>query len=284
VLSLAANIYHLNIHWAGYFFAPHPVTRKRRFWKVLAWYSAAIMVFIIAFSAYGYFIPESKVFGTVYSQGTEKTKLVALTFDDGPNEPYTSQILDVLKANDINATFFVIGKNVELYPDVARRIMAEGNVIGNHSYSHNANHALSDYGVRDMETAETVIDKITGVMPHLYRPPHGKKSPWELASMKRNDMIEITWDASANDQHDFAFFGKPTATEYAHRIVEDVHPGSIIAMHDGFGTQHNTKQSNQTLTVQALKLVIQQLKAKGYSFVTVPALLHVPAYNNTASQ
>jgi peptidoglycan/xylan/chitin deacetylase (PgdA/CDA1 family) len=239
---------------------------------------AAALAFVIAFSAYGYFVPTSSVFGKVYSRENTPQKLVALTFDDGPNEPYTSQILDILKENGINATFFVIGRNVELYPEVARRILAEGSILGNHSYSHNANHAITGYGSRDLARAEKAIYAITGVDPYLYRPPHGKKTPWELESIKDDHMIEVTWSATANDQHKVAFFGKPTVAQYAKEIVHNTHPGGIILLHDGFGTIHNTVKSNKSFTVEALPLIIQQLKAEGYSFVTVPELLNVPAY------
>ncbi len=276
------NAYNLTKYWAKYFLTRPSTaspTRKKRLAKGLVWGSSIFLALIMAFSAYGYFVPASPVFGKVYSQGSRTEKVVAITFDDGPNEPYTSQILDILKENGIEATFFVIGKNVELYPDIARRILAEGSVLGNHSYTHNANHALSEFGARDLERAEKVIYDITGIEPHLYRPPHGKKTPWELDSLKRNQIIEVLWNASANDQHEVAFIGKPTATEYANAIVKSVHPGSIILLHDGYGTTHDTAKADKSLTVRALPLIIQQLKDKGYTFVTVPALLNVPAYN-----
>jgi peptidoglycan/xylan/chitin deacetylase (PgdA/CDA1 family) len=117
-------------------------------------------------------------------------------------------------------------------------------------------------------------------MPHIYRPPHGKKSPWELGGVKDAGMIEVTWDVSANDQHVIAYFGKPTAAQYANAIVHDAKPGGIILLHDGHGISHNDVLSDESLTVEALPLIIDQLLAKGYSFVTVPDLLHVPAYNN----
>lgn len=142
-------------------------------------------MFVVSFTAYGYFVPSSPVFGKVYADESTKNKVVALTFDDGPNEPYTSQILDILAASNIKTTFFVIGHNVEQYPDSAARIIADGNVLGNHSYSHNANHALTDLGARDLEHAQVTINSTLGILPHLYRPPHGKKSPWELESVKK---------------------------------------------------------------------------------------------------
>jgi peptidoglycan/xylan/chitin deacetylase (PgdA/CDA1 family) len=237
-----------------------------------------VPVLCLSLVAYGYFVPTSPVFGKVYYEGTTGEKIAALTFDDGPNEPYTSQILDILASHDIKATFFLIGKNVELYPETARRIITEGHVIGNHSYSHNANHALTEFGARDLEQAQETICNTVGVIPHLYRPPHGKKSPWELQAVKKEGMLEVTWSASANDQHVLAFLGKPTPEEFAREIVSETRPGEIILLHDGYGTLHDTAKSDKSLTVAALPLIIEQLEAKGYRFVTVPELLNVPAY------
>ncbi len=236
-------------------------------------------VLVLSLIMYGYFVPTSPVFGKVYYEGATEEKVVALTFDDGPNEPYTSQILDILASRDIKATFFVIGSNVELYPETARRIIAEGHVIGNHSYSHNANHALTEFGAKDLERAQETIYNVLGVMPRLYRPPHGRLTPWELQAVKKAGMIAVTWSVSANDQHEMAFLGKPTPEEFAREIAGRTHPGEIILLHDGYGTLHDTVKADRSLTVKALPLIIDKLQAEGYKFVTVPELLNMPAYN-----
>jgi peptidoglycan/xylan/chitin deacetylase (PgdA/CDA1 family) len=247
----------------------------------LAFRLLPVVGLLISLIAYGYFVPTSPVFGKVYYEGTQRDKIVALTFDDGPNEPYTSQVLDVLASYNVKATFFVIGMNVELDPETARRILAEGHIIGNHSYSHNANHALTQFGVRDLEHAQQVIYSTLGIVPHLYRPPHGKKSPWEIEAVKKKGMIEVTWSVSANDQHALGFIGKPTPESFAKEIVDETHPEDIILLHDGYGTSHDTVQSDKSLTVKALPLIIEQLQAKGYRFVTVPGLLNTQAYNES---
>lgn len=242
-----------------------------------------IMLFVVPiFLAiiWGYFIPTSPVFGKVYYKGPPTQKVIALTFDDGPNEPYTSEILGILASHDARATFFVIGKNVELYPDTARLIVASGNVLANHSYSHQANHAVTAFGARDLDKAQEVIANITGVDPHLYRPPHGKKSPWELASLKSHGLIEVNWDVSANELHKNIVFGKPTPEAVASVIVSKAKPGAIILLHDGYGTRHGDVRSDKSLTVKALPIILMRLEEQGYRFVTVPQLLNVPAYNN----
>ncbi len=229
---------------------------------------------IILIAAYGYFIPASPVFGKVYYKGSSTEKVVALTFDDGPNEPYTSQVLDILDKYNLKATFFVVGKNVELYPETARRMVAEGDVIGNHSYSHTANHALTLYGSKDLEHAQLAIALVLGVTPHLYRPPHGRKSPWELYKARKLGLAEVTWSVSTGELH------AKSAASVAQQIVRKTGPGGIILLHDGYGTEHNDRHADKGLTVQALPSIIEQLQAKGYRFVTVPQLLGIPAYNN----
>jgi len=248
--------------------------------KVALGFSVMLACFI-GFSCYGYFSPVSPVFGKVYFAGDTSDKVVALTFDDGPNGTYTKQILDILNRYGIDATFFCIGQNVELYPDVAKLIIEEGSVLGNHSYSHDANHALSTFGERDLEKAQDIIYTITGVSPHLYRPPHGKKTPWELDSVEKNNLIEITWSVSYGDQVGPNADMAKAARDFAAKIVSKTSAGSIILLHDGYGIEHNNQHADKSLTILALPLIIEQLQAKGYRFVTVPALLGVPAYNES---
>ncbi|MBI4267479.1 MAG: polysaccharide deacetylase family protein [Chloroflexi bacterium] len=239
-----------------------------------------LVVLPLFFMAYGYYVPQSSVFGKVYAQSGTKEKVVALTFDDGPNDPYTSQILDILKQYEVKATFFVVGKNVELYPDTARQMLAEGHILGNHSYSHRANHAVTNFGIKDFKRAEEAIYNTTGIMPHLYRPPHGKKTPWELDGLKKAGLIEVNWSVSTNELHREMVFGKPTPEMVAKDIISEIAPGKIILLHDGYGTNHNDAKSDKSLTVKVLPLIIEQLQAKGYRFLTIPELLNVPAYHS----
>ncbi|MBN1160865.1 MAG: polysaccharide deacetylase family protein [Dehalococcoidales bacterium] len=251
-----------------------PTLRKR-----MALSISAVLALFIAFAAYGYFSPTSPVFGEVRFRGSPDQKCVALTFDDGPNGIYTMQILDILKEYDIKATFFVIGQNVELYPDITKRILAEGHVIGNHTNTHDANHALSDQGCHDLKDAQEVIYRVAGVLPHLYRPPHGKKTPWELDCVEENSLIEITWGVAANDRLNPGTDLDKAAQAYADKIVSRTYPGAVILLHDGYGTEHDNANADRTFTVKALPLIIEQLLAKGYRFVTVSEMFNVPAYN-----
>jgi peptidoglycan/xylan/chitin deacetylase (PgdA/CDA1 family) len=219
-------------------------------------------------------MPSSQIFGKVYYKENTSQKMVALTFDDGPNDPYTSQILDVLEHYNVKATFFIVGKNVELYPQTAERILADGNVVGNHSYSHNANHALTEYGVHDMQRGEQAIYDTVGVKPRLYRPPHGKLSPWEIHYVREEGMIEVTWTVESPELAGWS------GTQEAQDIVNKTRPGDIILLHDGYGTEHNDKHADKSATVEAVPIIIEKLEAEGYTFVTVPQLLDVAPYLN----
>jgi peptidoglycan-N-acetylglucosamine deacetylase len=237
------------------------------------YFKIGIPLFIVGIIAYGYFIPASPVFGKVYYRSLTTDKVIALTFDDGPNEPYTSKILDILEENDVQATFFVIGNNALLYPDVARRIVEDGSIIGNHSNTHNANHAIYFDAYKDIEAAQINILNVTGIKPRLYRPPHGKKTPWELEEIKNRGYIEVLWSITTNDQSN-------RSVEFlANEIIRKAKPGGVILLHDGYGSLHNTEKANRQVTVDMLPIIIKQLKNQGYTFLTIPELFNVPAYN-----
>jgi peptidoglycan-N-acetylglucosamine deacetylase len=259
------------------YFAKHQIEvsrrRENRRLSITAYFKLILPAFLIGILCYGYFVPASPVFGKVYYRSLTEDKVIALTFDDGPNEPYTSQILDILAENKIQATFFLIGTNAALYPDTARRIVSEGNIIGNHSDTHNANHALYFDTFKDIQDAQLTFYEVTGVEPHLYRPPHGKKSPWELEQIENRGYVEVLWSITTNDQS-----GRPAAF-LAHEIARKARPGGVILLHDGFGTLHNVYNSDKQVTVEMLRLIIKELKEEGYTFLTIPELFNIRAYN-----
>ena len=242
-----------------------PIYRFRRAWAIV------IAVVILATLGYGYFYPEADLFGKTYARAASTEKIIALTFDDGPNEPYTSQILDILERYDVKATFFVVGKNVEYYPEIVKRIVAEGHVLGNHSYTHRA---LSEFDIPDyseLDKAQSVIFEIAGVKPRLFRPPYGRKTPWELAYVKKQGVTAVTWSISANDP------SSPAPSVIERRIQKGARDGGIVLLHDGNGTKHG---SDRTQTVAALPDIIESLQSQGFSFVTVPELLEISPYND----
>ena len=119
-------------------------------------------------------------------QASKQAK-VFLTFDDGPNEPYTSKILDILKEHQAKASFFACGKNIERYPDSIKRIVAEGHTIGNHAYTHSK--LISRLGLLagEIEKTSKIIEQITGRKTHYFRPPWGMLTPWLRSYLRKNN-------------------------------------------------------------------------------------------------
>ncbi|WP_219835340.1 polysaccharide deacetylase family protein [Paenibacillus sp. R14(2021)] len=202
--------------------------------------------------------------------GKPGAKLAALTFDDGPDGKYTPAILDILKANKIHATFFAVGIQVKHYSSVVKRIVNEGSEIGNHSYSHKDLSKLdSDPILNQIKWTDTLIAKQTGYVPRLVRAPYGAASPLLKQLMKDNHRELINWTVDTRD-----WSGSPVAAIRAN-VNKHTHPGGIILMHS-FGSKHIAN------TVAALPLIIKDLQAKGYTFVTVSELLGAKAKNKQA--
>ena len=204
--------------------------------------------------------------GVVFWHGDTHSRQVALTFDDGPNDEYTPRILDILKQYDVKATFFLIGKNVERAPMVARRIAAEGHCIGNHSFDHPdflfENNLLMD---RELLKAEEAILRAAGVRPRLFRPPYGDEDRRILAEAERLGYVIVEWSVSAGNG-----WTEIGAQQIINNVVQQVRNGSIILLHDG---NRLAKDPHRVQVIQALPVIIEQLRKKGYSFVTVPELL-----------
>jgi peptidoglycan-N-acetylglucosamine deacetylase len=241
-----------------------PATRTHRGWIVAGLGVAFAFIATIAL------LPQSSAFGKTYWHSDTREKIVALTFDDGPNEPYTSQVLAILQREHVHATFFLIGENVRRFPDAAARIAEAGHVIGNHTDTHPAAFALSPVSriQAELSAAEWTIHEATGEFPSLFRPPQGIRSPWLMQTVRSNSLIAVTWDDAPADWNP-----EPSAV-LVERTVKSAHPGAIILLHDGLNTDH---AANQSETVQALPVIIERLRAEGYRFVTVPELLHCRA-------
>jgi peptidoglycan/xylan/chitin deacetylase (PgdA/CDA1 family) len=199
---------------------------------------------------------------------TMPTKEVALTFDDGPYGTPTTQILDTLESDHVPATFFLIGKNVEEYPELARREVADGDLIGNHSYDHAQNLAVLSAPLfqANLDEAEETIASATGVHATIFRAPYGSVSPTMRAVLARQGYTIATWNVDPEDWN----FTDSSSTAVVDRVLAHVQNNSIILLHDGRDTHVGYPRSN---TVDALPILIADLKARGYTFVTVDKLL-----------
>lgn len=191
---------------------------------------------------------------------TEK-KVVALTFDDGPDAVYTPKILEVLHRNNVLATFFVLGSQVDKHPKVMQWIKKAGHEIGNHGYHHYDLNKLTEQEVYDdIKQSERSILKTTGILAQYYRPPGGVMTHDVMNAVQTSGYDLIHWSV---DPRDWSL--ARTASVIAKTVKSNVSSGDIILFHDG--------GMNQRQTVAALQELITDLRSHGYRFVTVSQLL-----------
>jgi peptidoglycan-N-acetylglucosamine deacetylase len=225
-----------------------------------------------AAAAAGYWFcmsPYSQALGAFPYRGPGSDKVVALTFDDGPNEPYTSQLADFLAQRRIRATFFQVGRAVLRYPEVSGRLLADGHVIGNHSFTHEFTNCLSPRALaEEVRKGQEALATI-GLRPALYRPPWLLRIPALRGVLAEHGLRAISGEFC----HPLEVF-QPRAQLIADGVLGKARPGSIVIFHDGY----DGRAGNRSSTVAAAKIVVDRLSADGYRFVTVAELLGIPAY------
>lgn len=224
---------------------------------------AAFAVFWVGSTA-----PGVQWFGSLEFHGPRNVNEVAITFDDGPNPPYTLRIADILEQYDARGTFFEVGKAVAERPDVTKELIARGHVVGNHSYTHGAVSYL-DPEYPELDQTQKAFRDGVGVCPAIFRPPHGTHTPFMSKLVDDAGMTLVTWDVSAKD------WVETDADVLAKHILERVRPGSIILLHDGLDGNIGADRS---VVEKALPIILQGLEDKGLKPVTLDKLLGVPAY------
>ena len=208
--------------------------------------------------------------GVVVSRAPTSEKVVALTFDDGPDPAYTPRVLAILRRYSLHATFFEQGRMIQRYPQIARSVVAQGSVIGNHTSTHPYLTRLSPQEIhREIDSCDRILASQVGISTNLFRSPRGDWNPVVYREMVRDHDRLILWTI-ALEHHDV-----PTPQSMAQRVLQHIQPGDIILMHDGAFVSRET-------TMQALPLLIEGLQQRGYRCVTVSELLHLPA-NTPAS-
>jgi len=209
----------------------------------------------------------SKSAGISFSRVPVSDKYIAMTFDDGPQPQNTPRLLDMLRARNIKATFYMVGSNVDLYPQVVRRVVAEGHEIGNHSYTHRLFSKMSDSEIRtELTRTRDAVMHAAGVQPRTLRPPYGgmlqRQREWVNAEF---GYPIILWSVDPLD------WKKPGPSVVCARILSATTAGSIVLAHDLHGQ-----------TVDAMPATLDELLQRGFKFVTVSQLLAMKAETATA--
>lgn len=193
-----------------------------------------------------------------YNRVGTNLPFVALTYDDGPHPSHTPRLLDMLKARNVKATFYVIESNCKRHPDILRRMLAEGHEIGNHSATHpNLARLSADQVRRELRVTHETITSTTGVAPRTMRPPYGALTTAQRSWVRQEfGYPTIMWSVDPED------WRRPGASVVTNRVVSGASPGGILLLHDIHAS-----------TIDASPGIMDQLLAKGYQFVTVSQLI-----------
>ncbi len=190
----------------------------------------------------------------VAASGMPDSKKIALTFDDGPHPYYTEQLLDGLKERGVRATFFVMGKHVELYPELIERMSEEGHLIGNHTYSHmQLSQSNGESFKEELIKTNEIIEKLTGQEVQYVRPPYGT---WDKKFEKELNMFPVLWTIDPLD------WCSDNVACIVQKVTDKAQENAIILMHDEYKS-----------TVTAALQIVDALQEEGYEFVTVDELL-----------
>ena len=216
--------------------------------------------------------PQSPLYGGTRVHGDRGLKLVALTFDDGPNRDGTLAIADAMESRGVRGTFFLVGRNVERDPATVAELVRRGHVVGDHSWRHQKRDAIFDFDYAEAGKTQAAIKAAAGVCTALFRPPNGFHTPWQWQAVSDAGMQTVVWDVQTYD------WENPPASEIVDDVMAQVDPGSIILLHDGNDLDQGVARPE---TVKAVGEIIDRLSAEGYSFTTVDQLLGIPAYTES---
>ncbi|HLY92210.1 MAG TPA: polysaccharide deacetylase family protein [Candidatus Angelobacter sp.] len=228
-------------------------------WPFITFASAAAA----AYAGYATMAPRSQLYGRTITHGSDPRQL-ALTYDDGPNDPHTLRLLDVLAKHDARATFFLIGKYVRRRPEIARAVLAAGHEIGNHTYSHPNLIFVSARRLRqELEDCNKAIEDALGARPSLFRPPFGGRRPGVLRSARELGLKTIMWSITGYD------WNAESPDGILGKITPHLNPsrGEIVLLHDG---GHLAFGADRGHTVEATRRLLEGSPDK--RFVSVSQL------------
>jgi peptidoglycan/xylan/chitin deacetylase (PgdA/CDA1 family) len=209
-------------------------------------------------------------FGSQVAHGPRDRREVAITFDDGPDDPYTLEIARILDARGAKGTFFMVGKALDRRPDIARALRADGHLLGNHSYHHDEWRWL-DPRYPELDRTQTAFRHNLGVCPTFYRAPHGQHTPFLAHVVGDHGMTMVGWEVSSGD------WNTRDAGLVARRTLDKVKPGSIIVLHDGLD---GSVTADRSVLVRAVPMILDGLERRGLKPVRLDALLHERGYGD----
>jgi peptidoglycan/xylan/chitin deacetylase (PgdA/CDA1 family) len=205
-------------------------------------------------------------YGLPFESGQRRSKQIALTFDDGPNDPHTLRLLDVLARYNVHAMFFMIGRYVRQRPEIALEVHKQGHVVGNHTFTHPLLTVKSMKHIRsEITQCHLTLTDVVGEHSNLFRPPWGGRRPGVFRLVRHLGLEPIMWNVTGYD------WNAPSADYIEQKVTRRVCGGDVILLHDGGHLNFGTDRSK---TVEVVDRMISRYQGEGYQFVTVPEMMH----------
>lgn len=228
---------------------------------------AGAAVAVVGAAGYESMSPTGQLYGHTFTGLARGSRQLALTFDDGPNDPHTQKLLEVLARHNVRATFFLIGRYSRLRPDIVREIARAGHAIGNHTFTHpNLIFASALQTKLQLDECNGALSDILGHRPTLFRPPFGGRRPQTFRIAREMGFEPVMWNVTGWDW-------KTTSPDYVERRVSrQIRGGNVILLHDG---SHLSFGYNRAHTIIAADRLIASHKAQAFEFVTIPEMMAV---------
>lgn len=220
-----------------------------------------------AASAVGYqsMAPTGQWFGRTFTGLGRGSKQLALTYDDGPNDPHTLRLLEVLAKHNVQATFFLIGRYVRQRPDIAGELLRSGHAVGNHTFHHPLLLFQPAARIRkELAECESALADAVGEHSNLFRPPFGGRRPAVLRIARQRGLQPVMWSVTGYD------WNAPSAGHIERKVMGRIRGGDVILLHDG---GHLAFGADRSHTVIATDRLIARCRSEGYEFVRVPEMM-----------
>jgi peptidoglycan-N-acetylglucosamine deacetylase len=209
--------------------------------------------------------PTGQWYGKTFTGLPSGSRHVALTYDDGPNDPHTLRLLDILAKHSVHATFFLIGRFVQQRPEIVREIAHAGHTIGNHTFTHPLLTFKSETEIkRELSECRAVLQDAIGDHPNLFRPPFGGRRPAVLRIARELGLQPVMWNLTGYD------WSAPPAAAIEREVAKHIRGGDVILLHDG---GHKQMGADRSQTVIATDHTLTRYNSEGFEFVTIPQMM-----------
>jgi peptidoglycan/xylan/chitin deacetylase (PgdA/CDA1 family) len=232
---------------------------------MLAPFLAGAATAAVVTAGYQSMAPTGQWYGRTFTGLSPGAKQLALTYDDGPNDPHTLRLLEVLAKHQVQATFFLIGRYVRQRPDIVRQLVTAGHTVGNHTFTHPFLALKNSTEIRrELTDCRAAIQDAIGDHSNLFRPPFGNRRPAVLRIARELGLVPIMWNVTGYD------WNAPPAAAIEKKVQSQVNGGNVILLHDG---GHKQMGADRSQTVQATDHLIAHYKSEAYDFVTIPEMM-----------